>query len=513
MTRVRYLQVAGVAVLLVGAGCATTPAAKKPSTPAEWRAEMQPPLTQDEASRVAGGLTLAQAVEIGAERNPQVAAARARWFAAIKVEPQAVTPPDPMLQAGYQFKTGYKFRTGRTRVEPWQANVGLTQQLPWPQKLTASGHVAGIEADVSELQYEAAVRDLIVDVKDAYYELYYLDQALLVTEKIEQMLRNDAILAYSELTVGRTQINEAFRAESQAAQLGYDRILLAEQRAAQAERIRSLLNLPPDTVVGPVRHAPVYGVASPVDELFDRADQYAEVLKIKGLETQRAAYETFLAKLSRIPDVNVGFNFVDRYKPRITGREKGEYASGLYSAATGSGMTPGPLRPKGSGNNQFIGLFSMNLPIFQWRNQALIQEQKALEQAMRLDALTSLNEVRSAVAQTYFQVRLTDRLVNLYDETLLPQAESVMQQAEIFFRNDQASFSNVIETTLAYQNFTLARLRAVADHGQAIGRLERVLGTTAEPRSEEPSATLDSGEAEEAMPTVSAGNDVERGQS
>jgi len=454
-------------------GCVTSSAAKQPGTAAEWREELQPPVPEEELVSLAEGPDLALAVRLGAERNPAVAAARERWLARIKVEPQAVTPPDPMLEAGYQF------RSTETRVGPNEWSLGLRQTLPWPQKLWAKGKVAATETDIAQLQYEAALRDLIVDVKGSYYELYYLDQAQPLVERIETTLRKDALLAYGETNLGRTALSEAFRAESQAAQLAYDRILLAEQRAAQAERLRGLLNLPPGTEIGPIRHAPLYGVTEDLESLYNRAEGFAEALRIRGLETQRAAYMTFLAKLSRIPDVTVGgtYTFVGEARPMQTAQSSATSSSSARSSTT--------QLPADSGKDPVNGMVSMNLPIFIWRNNALIKEQKAMEMAVRLDAMNSVNEVRAATARAYFNVRLTERLVDLYDETLLPQAEAIMAQAEVLFRSDQASFSNLIETTLAYQNFTLARLRAQADHGQAIGELERVLGTTAEPRPDE----------------------------
>lgn len=473
---------APVVLLAISAGCATGPRAKKPSTPAEWRAEMQAPLPEEQSAEIAKGLTLPRAVQLAAERNPMAASARKQWLAKIQAEPQAVTPPDPMLQGDFRF-TPITMSTGEEKKA-----IGFVQQIPWPQKLWAKGKQAAADADIAELRYEGALRDVITDVKDAYYELFYLDQAIPVTETIKGLLNNDAILAYSELTVGRTELNEAFRAESQSAQLGYDLILLTQQRASQAERLKSLLNLPPDTVIGPVRSAPVYTVAPTVDELYDRAEHFSEMLKIKGLETQRAAYETFLAKLSRIPDVSAGLNFVTMNRARMP-----ETVAPIETdPVTGAAVLPTsttPSTPKEVLKNPRVGLFSMNLPIFEWRNRALVREQKALEETMRLDALSELNGVRAAVAQAYFQEELTGRLVRLYTNTLLPEAEGVMRQAETYFRNDQSSFSNVLETTLAYHNFTLARLRAVADHGQAIDRLEKVLGTTADVRSDAPETT------------------------
>lgn len=397
--------------------------------------------------------TLHLLLTVALERNPGLAAARQQWLAAIQRLPQATSLPDPMLQAGYQFDSV------ETRVGPQRWNLGLTQQLPWWQKLWARGQRAAAEADIARLRYEAAARDLLIDVKDSAYELYYLDQALPVTEQIEALLRNQALLAYGELNSGRAQLGEAFRAESQAAQLEYDRILLAEQRAAQAERLRSLLNLPPATEIGPIRAAPVYPVSDDLPELHRRAELWSEVLKNRGLESQRAAYDAYLARLSRVPDVSVGLNFIQ------TGAAR---------------MMP---RPNDSGKDPIVGVFSMNLPIWEQRNRALIREKEAMERAMKLQALDEANRVRAAVARSYFQVTLTGRLVDLYEQTLLPQAESVMRQAETWWRTDQGTFSNMLESTLAWHNFLLARLRARADHGQAIGRLEQAIGATAMPQS------------------------------
>lgn len=440
-------------LLMLLTGCATSGLGEL-SGPADWRAAYQAPLSDDAATSLSEGPSLHTALGLAMERNPGVAAARRQWLAAIHGQPQATSLPDPMLQAGYQFDSV------ETRVGPQRWSLGLSQQLPWWQKLWARGRRAALAADVARLRYETAARNLIIGVKDAYYELYYLDQALPVTERIEQLLRNEGLLAYSELESGRTQLSEAFRAESQAAQLAYDRLLLSEQRAAQAERLRSLLNLPPGTAIGPIRRAPVYEVADDIEALHERAETWAEVLKIRGLEAEQAAYNTYLARLARVPDITVGGNFISVDDAR------------------------GSMEPSDSDKDAFIGLISMNLPIWEQRNRALVREKEALEEAMRLKALDELNAVRQSVAQAYFQVKLTERLIELYEQTLLPQAEGALRQTEAWFRSDQASFASVLETTLAFHNFTLARHRAIADHGQAIGRLERAIGAIAGNRQE-----------------------------
>ncbi len=437
-----------ISMLLMLVGCAA-PNVKKWDSPDKWRTEYQKPLEPKVAMQLGNEPTLHQAITLAMERNPMLLAERQQWLAAIQRIPQAHTPPDPMLSGGYQFESV------ETRVGPQEGNIGISQPIPWPQKLWARGKTAEKQAAIAQIRYETAIRDTVIDIKDSWYELYYLDQAIPITEQITSQLHNQGLLAYGELNSGRTQLGEAFRAESQAAQLEYDLILLHENRAAQAERMKSLLNLPPDTIIGPITNAPIYPVSDNLNDFYERGSAYSQMLKIRGLEIQRAQYNEFLARLSRIPDVSLGVNKI----------------------FTGDALMPGVLD---SGKDPLIGMVSMNLPIWENRNRALIKEKKALEEASVAMALNELNTTRRAIATAYFQSTVTERLFDLYNDTLIPQADSVMQQAELDFRADAGSYSNVLESTLAYHNFLLARNRALADHGQAIGRLEKAIGTTAE---------------------------------
>ena len=439
---IKSIALPGILSLMLG--CAGVPTIDQVNADV-YRDRLQPPLSNSDRQSLSQQLQLSHALIMGASRSPMLHAEREQWRAAVEKEPQAVSLEDPMVMAGKRLANVGPMMD----LQAWRA--GVTQTIPWWQKLSSQGNIAATESDMAAIRYEAALRDLVIEIKDSYYELCYLDQALAITEQIESLLKNEALLAYQELTVGRTQLHEAFRAESWSAQLAYDRILLSEQRAAQAERMKALLNLPPDTTIGPVQTCPLYVVSDLIDPLYQRAEDYSSVLKIRGLEIVRAGYERFLAQLSRIPDINLGFDFM---------------------------KMPGDP-------DAWAGLFAMNLPIWEQRNQALIREKKAMEQAAWYEALQDTNQVRQVVTQTYFAVQLTRRLADLYADTLLPQSESVMHQAELFFRNGQASFSNLIESTLAFHNFQLAYHRALADHGQAIGRLEQVVGTTVEAASPE----------------------------
>ncbi len=437
---------------LAGAGCLRLgPAATDPAT---WRAQWQPALADGTAHALATSPTLALAVTLAAERNAAAESARRRWLAAIYTMPQATAPPDPMLEATWNIDEVM------TLMGVQEGSVGLSQEFPWWQKLWARGRSAATEAAIAQVRWEEAVRDAAIDAKDACYELYYLDRAIGITAAAERVLATQGALAYQELARGRGPLNEGLRAESQAAQLAYDRQLLAERRVVEEERLRGLLNLPPGTPIGRIDAAPAYDIESDLAPLLARAERHAQMLRARGLEVERENYQHLLARLERIPDVRLG---VDR----------------MILSRSEESMEPD------NGDNMWAVGGGLNLPIWEQRNRAMIAERKAMKEAMELEGLGDANTLRAAVAAAWYRVRLTARLGELYRDTLLPQAEIVMRQGEADWRAGAAGLSIALEGTLAWHNFQLAYHRAIADHGRAIGELERALGTTAEPRPAE----------------------------
>jgi outer membrane protein TolC len=437
------------------AACAT--AEKGPGTPDQWRAALQKPPAPRQAAAMATSPTLHLSLELALARNPSLASARENWRAAIERVPQAQSLDDPMLEASFEAPSL------RNLGSPMEWQIGPSQKIPWWAKLRLAGRSAEVQAAQAALAYQAAARDLVADVKDSWDELFYLDQAIPITTEVEGMLRRVATLAYGQVAAGRATLSDAYRAESQAAQLGYDRRLLADRRVSQAERLRGLLSLPPGSAIGPVRDAPAYPVEERLDVLDRRAEAWNEQIKISGLETVRAAYQARLARLARVPDLTLGLTAMNT---------KGASMSGGGNA----GWT-----------DSFEPMIGMNLPIWEARNRAVVAEQDAMRRAAGLDALAQADLTRRAVAEAWQQARLTGRLVDLYRQTLLPEAQAVMRQAEADWRAGAGSggFANVLEATLAWHNFQLAALRARADHGQAIDALERVLGATAMPDAKE----------------------------
>ena len=135
---------------------------------------------------------LAEYARYAEQHNPKLKQALTRYQAALAKVPSASAWVDPRLTYGY-FARPVETRTG-----PQEMRFSAAQTFPWKGKLDLKGRIAQQEAEVEGQRYEAVRRSLIFEVKAAYYDCYFLERAIAVTEE------NLRLLAHLE-EVGRTR--------------------------------------------------------------------------------------------------------------------------------------------------------------------------------------------------------------------------------------------------------------------------------------------------------------------
>ncbi len=139
--------------------------------------------------------------------NPQLEAAFNRWKAALEMVTQARTLPDP------RFNYGYFIQEVETRVGPQEQRVGLSQMFPWFGKLKLRGEGALEGANAAQQQYEAAKLKLFDEVKQAYYELYYMGRAISVTAANVELLKQFEEIARSKYESGTAMNGDVIKAQ------------------------------------------------------------------------------------------------------------------------------------------------------------------------------------------------------------------------------------------------------------------------------------------------------------
>lgn len=397
-----------------------------------------------ENTESAGGATLQGFIKYAMENNPGLKAARLEWARVIQKYPQATSLDDPMLTYTYALEEI------ETRLGPQEQALMLSQRFPFPGKLGLKGEVVSKEVEIARTTYEKAVRDLIVEVKKSYYELYYIDRAIALAGQNKGVLEHFTDVSEADYAVDVTALNDVLKAQSQYAQANYDLILLEEMRQTEATRLNTLLSRDPEHPIGETEEPVLEELKISIDELYAMASKNEE-LRIARLEVEKNAIEKDLSEYTYLPDFNVGLNYSE------------------------IGDTPVP-NVHDSGRDAVAVTFGINIPLWFGKNSAAVEEAELKREAARERKEAVKNEVLNTAKKLYLKLTNSERLVKLYGESLIPQARQSMEIAETWYENGEGSLAGLLETQSIFYNFQVAYFRSVADYLKTLADLERLTG-------------------------------------
>ena len=136
------------------------------------------------------------------------------------------------------------------------------------------------------------------------------------------------------------------------------------------------------------------------------------------------------------------------------------------------------LMPRGSEfRNNYMVEGSINLP---WLNRrkhdAEIAESsaKVTEQDAELDAMR--NSAFGQIQEALVEARAAQKLANVYQQSLRPQAEATLHSTVIAYENNRTEFLDLLDSQMTVIDLDLAYVQAVADFEARLADLELVVG-------------------------------------
>lgn len=385
-------------------------------------------------------------VRIALERNPEVLAAQRRVAAQAEVIPQVTALEDPMLSDTFWPITDHSPQTASGRMPN---SLMVSQKFPWLAKLRVRGEVAEQEARIALTELAAAQLDVIEDVHLAYYEIYYVQQAIVVTLDSQELAEDLIELAEARLRTTGSQ-KDVVRAELARDQLSERLIMLRRQlRMAQAD-LAAVLHASPE--IEPAAEEPLVLPPTPVaiERLYELAVRCRPELEGRLAAIVRDERKRELAALEYRPDTTLGFG---------------------WDLMT----TDDALAPTADGKDNFGFTVGVSLPIWRDRLRAGVREaeHRMVESARRYDATRddTLRMIRRSLAQ----VDGYEQQIRLYRESILPRAEQRLDLELAEFRT-ATGVEDVLEDWLELLQFRIQLARLQADLGQSLASLERAIG-------------------------------------
>ncbi len=394
-------------------------------------------------------LTLEEAVASAVAGNPGLAEMQARAQAMAAIPPQAGALPDPMLSLG---ALNFPVDTFSRDQEPMtQVQIGIEQSLPFPGKLALKEQAAGFDADAAASNVDETRLRLVHNVRQTWWQIFYLDRALEIVERNQNLLRQFVKIAETKYRVGEGLQQEVLLAQVELSKLFDRRIDLQGMRRQQIARLNALL----DRSAGTPVHLPqqidedLAGIL-PESELYSRADASRPLLEQRRQEVAAARTRRDFARRDRYPDFKVGAAYGFRQGENQDGSQRPDFAT---------------LR------------LAMTLPLYAGRKQDRALDQRGSELMQRQYALQDeRDQVQAEIAAALADYRRAGEQVQLFRTGIIPQARQSVASMLSGYQVSKVDFLNLVRAQITLYNYETQYWKSFSEANQALARLAAAVG-------------------------------------
>jgi outer membrane protein, heavy metal efflux system len=362
--------------------------------------------------------------------SPGVEAAYDDWSASVENITVERSLPDPQIT--FQSDIADIVET----VMP-----GFMQEFPGPGKLRARAAVASAESRAKYFAFENAALQTAFDLKQAYYQLYFLDDQLRINRETLSLLNELNRIARAQNQVGKGTLQDVLRAEIERDRVQTDITNLEDSRKPMLAAFKAALGLMPGQPNPPVPARLETTAINPnSDELLQIA--FARNPQLKELEADVRAAEAGIAVAykSRVPDFSLGLMADAKASPTL-------------------------FRP----------LAGITLPIWRDKTAAEIGQAKANELAAQARLSAAQIQLTVDFAEQTFAYREIGRNLNLLDDQLIPKARQSLAIARAGYLSGTIDFFNLMDTERTLLDFQLAEVEARTQRETALSRLSLLI--------------------------------------
>ena len=389
------------------------------------------------------------------ERTPAVLESRARYRAARERVPQVTALPDPVLSFTQAL------RSLETRVGPQTNAVTLSQDFPWIGTLDLQGRVALQQAAAQYHLHQSRRRGIVAQVKQAFYELAYIDAALNLAHEERLLLEHYETLASTRYATGQGLQQAVIRLQAEIARIVNRRHQLDRQRLTQAAQLNALRDRPAEDPVPVVRPL----TRPPLD--LDRARLYALGRRHRQELQAAAALVTGSERSVELA--------------RKRGRPTFTASVGVLNVGRRDDPAGIALPPPDNGRNAVTVSLGVSLPLRRGKYRAGVEQAAAELLAQRHRQAAERNAMERGVQDAAVRLETLDRQVELLDTVLIPQTEEALRATEAAYETGQLAVLDLLDSERTLIEIRLMRARYVSDSLIALGDLERAVGMRVTP--------------------------------
>jgi outer membrane protein TolC len=378
--------------------------------------------------------------------NPQILSSWSRSRSTLERVSREKSLPDS------QFSYRYYAQTPETRVGPQEHGLELSQSVPWGGKRKLQSRRAESMASGSAWEARDLEWGLVSELKRAYFESAYLQEAITVNSEEQEILRRFESIALKRYSTGQGIQQSVVKVQTEISRLEDRATRLRQQSGAVSRRIAALIGRPESPLALRPIELPLPEVSFDRESLEQLAvDSHPRVRAVEQrVEADRIWAES--RKLESKPDFRFGLGYVfvgDR--DDLAGRAN---------------------PPEDNGKDILALTVGINIPLDRRRTRAGVAEARESERANE-ELLDSVRDrLRYEIQEGLLRAESLSERGRLFREVIIPQAEESLASAEAAYTTDRLGFLDLLDAERVLFQSRLAYHRLVSDLWIALADLE-----------------------------------------
>ena len=393
-------------------------------------------------------LVLNDLIATALEKNPQLRSLQSAIKADSAKIPQAGALPDPILSLNILNLPTNSFAFDQEPMTGKQ--IALNQLFPFPGKLSLKEDISAEGTAISRANYQEFKNQILRDIRISYYDLFFIDKSIEITEKNRQLIKEYTEIAESKYKVGKGLQQDVLKAQVELSKMIDKLIKLEQKRQVKQAQLNTLLNQPVNTPLG-----------KPADLSFSRLNESLDSLRMQA-RSNRPMLQGW-ASMRKQSMLRVDLAKKD-YWPNI----------GIFVA-----YTQRDVLQNGSPGYDFLsGGISLNLPIYSGSKQSQKVEEMIYNKNMVDERYQQIvNQIYFELEDSFSSATKNIKLVNLFKTGIIPQASQSLESAMTGYQTDKVDFLTLINNQITLFNYELDYYRVLSEYNKDLASIEYLTGT------------------------------------
>jgi len=382
-------------------------------------------------------------LETAAANNPSLKVKFNEYMAALEKVPQVGALPDPTVAFGYFIQPV------ETRVGPQQAKISASQMFPWFGTLSSRENSVEALAKAKYEVFKEAKSKLFYDVKSTYYNLYFIHQAIDITNKNIDILASFKGLANIKVESGSASSVDAYRVQMEINDLENQLALLKDNAQVLSVKFNSFLNVDVNSnvqIAEKLTEVSLLDKRSALDSVLINNNTLAAFdYQIEDLQ-----YQQKTASKEGLPQFNIGFDYTFI----------GEGSSTASNAGQDAFMFPK------------VGI---TVPLYRKKYKAKAQEVIYLQEAKTNEKFDKENTLTVLFESVWKDYQDALRRTSLYQEQE-ELAEKSLSILESEYATSNMNFEEILRMERKLLKYALEMQKATADKEAAVAFIQYLQG-------------------------------------